>query len=127
MAKIANKVVYDLRTSMFDKLVLLPSSYYSEMPSGRILSKLTYDTEQVVGAVTSAVKTLLREGFTVIGLLGYMLYTNWRLSLMFLLIIPVIGFVVSYASKRFRKLSKRIQNAMGGVSYHRVPSKKIGY
>ena len=97
MAKIANKVVYDLRTSMFDKLVLLPSSYYSEMPSGRILSKLTYDTEQVVGAVTSAVKTLLREGFTVVGLLGYMLYTNWRLSLMFLLIIPVIGFVVSYA------------------------------
>ena len=116
MAKIANKVVYDLRTSMFDKLVLLPSSYYSEMPSGRILSKLTYDTEQVVGSVTSAIKTLLREGFTVIGLLSYMLYTNWRLSLMFLLIIPLIGFVVSYASKRFRKLSKRIQNAMGGVS-----------
>lgn len=116
MAKIANKVVYDLRTCMFDKLVLLPSSYYSEIPSGRILSKLTYDTEQVVGSVTSAIKTILREGLTVVGLLGYMLYTNWRLSLMFLLIIPVIGFVVSYASKRFRKLSKRIQNAMGGVS-----------
>ncbi len=116
MAKIANKVVYDLRTTMFDKLVALPSSYYNDMPSGRLLSKLTYDTEQVIGAVTSAVKTLLREGFTVIGLLGYMLYTNWKLSLLFLLIIPVIGFVVSYASKRFRKLSKNIQNAMGGVS-----------
>lgn len=116
MAKIANKVVYDLRTTMFDKLVLLPTSYYSEMPSGRLLSKLTYDTEQVIGAVTSAVKTLLREGLTVVGLLGYMLYTNWRLSLLFLLIIPVIGYVVSYASKRFRKLSKSIQNAMGGVS-----------
>lgn len=116
MAIIANKVVYDLRTTMFDKLVLLPSSYYNEMPSGRLLSKLTYDTEQVIGSVTSAVKTLLREGFTVIGLLGYMLYTNWKLSLLFLLIIPIIGYVVSYASKRFRKLSKRIQNAMGGVS-----------
>lgn len=116
MAKIANKVVYDLRTTMFDKLVLLPSSYYNDMPSGRLLSKLTYDTEQVIGAVTSAVKTLLREGFTVIGLLSYMLYTNWKLSLLFLLIIPVIGLVVSYASKRFRKLSKNIQNAMGGVS-----------
>lgn len=116
MAKIANKVVYDLRTTMFDKLVLLPTSYYSEMPSGRLLSKLTYDTEQVIGAVTSAVKTLLREGLTVVGLLSYMLYTNWRLSLLFILIIPIIGFVVSYASKRFRKLSKHIQNAMGGVS-----------
>lgn len=116
MARIANQVVYQLRTTMFDKLVLLPTGYYSEMPSGRLLSKLTYDTEQVVGAVTSAVKTLLREGLTVIGLLGFMLYINWRLSLLFLLIIPVIGFVVSYASKRFRKLSKRIQNAMGGIS-----------
>lgn len=116
MAKIANRIVFDLRTTMFDKLVTLPTSYYSEMPSGRLLSKLTYDTEQVIGAVTSAIKTLLREGLTVIGLLGYMLYTNWRLSLLFLLIIPVIGFVVSYASKRFRKLSQHIQNAMGGVS-----------
>jgi subfamily B ATP-binding cassette protein MsbA len=116
MAIIANKVVYDLRTTMFDKLGLLPTSYYSEMPSGRLLSKLTYDTEQVIGAVTSAVKTLLREGLTVVGLLGYMLYVNWKLSILFLLIIPIIGYVVSYASKRFRKLSKRIQNAMGGVS-----------
>ena len=95
MAIIANKVVYDLRTTMFDKLGLLPTSYYSEMPSGRLLSKLTYDTEQVIGAVTSAVKTLLREGLTVVGLLGYMLYVNWKLSILFLLSIPIIGYVVS--------------------------------
>lgn len=116
MAQIANKVVFDLRTSMFNKLVSLPSSYFHSMPSGRLLAKLTYDTEQVIGSVTNALKTLLREGFTVIGLMGYMLYTNWRLSLLFLLIVPIIGLIVSYASKRFRKLSTRIQDAMGGVT-----------
>ncbi len=116
MAQIATKIVFDLRTDMFDKLVTLPSSYFHSMPTGRLLAKLTYDTEQVIGSVTNAIKTLLREGFTVIGLMGYMLYTNWRLSLLFLLIIPIIGVIVSYASKRFRKLSTRIQNSMGGVT-----------
>ncbi|MBJ7536841.1 lipid A export permease/ATP-binding protein MsbA [Marinomonas transparens] len=116
MAKVANNVVYDLRTSMFNKLVLLPSSYYHSIPTGRLLAKLTYDTEQVIGSITQAIRVLLREGLTVVGLLGYMLYMNWRLSILFLLVVPLIGFVVSYASKRFRKLSTRIQNAMGGVT-----------
>ncbi|WP_421855328.1 lipid A export permease/ATP-binding protein MsbA [Marinomonas sp.] len=116
MAKVANNVVFDLRTSMFDKLVLLPSSYYHSVPTGRLLAKLTYDTEQVIGSITQAIRVLLREGLTVIGLLGYMIYMNWRLSLLFLLVVPLIGLLVSYASKRFRKLSTRIQDAMGGVT-----------
>jgi ATP-binding cassette, subfamily B, bacterial MsbA len=116
MAKVANNVVFDLRTHMFNKLVLLPSSYYHSIPTGRLLAKLTYDTEQVIGSITQAIRVLLREGLTVVGLLGYMIYMNWRLSLLFLLVVPLIGLVVSYASKRFRKLSTRIQNAMGGVT-----------
>ena len=116
MAKVANNVVFDLRTSMFSKLILLPSNYYHSIPTGRLLAKLTYDTEQVTGSITQAIRVLLREGLTVIGLLGYMLYMNWRLSLLFLLVVPLIGLVVSYASKRFRKLSTRIQNAVGGVT-----------
>ena len=116
MAKVANNVVFDLRTSMFDKLVLLPSSYYHSIPTGRLLTKLTYNTEQVIGSITQAIRVILREGLTVIGLLGYMIYMNWRLSLLFLLVVPLIGLVVSYASRRFRKLSTRIQNAMGGVT-----------
>lgn len=116
MAKVANNVVFDLRTSMFNKLVLLPSSYYHSIPTGRLLAKLTYDTEQVIGSITQAIRVLLREGLTVVGLLGYMIYMNWRLSLLFLLVVPLIGLIVSYASKRFRKLSTRIQNAMGGVT-----------
>lgn len=116
MAKVANNVVYDLRTKMFSKLVRLPSSYYHSIPTGRLLAKLTYDTEQVIGSITQAIRVVLREGLTVVGLLGYMLYMNWRLSLLFLLVVPLIGLVVAYASKRFRKLSTRIQNAMGGVT-----------
>ena len=116
MAKVANNVVFDLRTSMFNKLVLLPSNYYHSIPTGRLLAKLTYDTEQVIGSITQAIRVLLREGLTVVGLLGYMIYMNWRLSLLFLLVVPLIGLIVSYASKRFRKLSTRIQNAMGGVT-----------
>ncbi|MCW8357435.1 lipid A export permease/ATP-binding protein MsbA [Marinomonas pontica] len=116
MAKVANNVVFDLRTSMFNKLVLLPSSYYHSTPTGRLLAKLTYNTEQVIGSITQAIRILLREGMTVVGLLGYMIYMNWRLTLLFLLVVPLIGLVVSYASKRFRRLSARIQNAMGGVT-----------
>ncbi|MEP0072293.1 MAG: lipid A export permease/ATP-binding protein MsbA [Marinomonas sp.] len=116
MSKVANKVVFDLRTEMFNKLVLLPSSYYHSIPSGRLLTKLTYNTEQVIGSITQAIRVLLREGLTVVGLLSYMIYMNWRLSLLFLLVVPLIGLVVSYASKRFRRLSTRIQNAMGGVT-----------
>ncbi|MEL0636121.1 lipid A export permease/ATP-binding protein MsbA [Marinomonas sp. TI.3.20] len=116
MAKVANNVVFDLRTSMFNKMVTLPSSYFNSMPSGRLLAKLTYDTEQVVDSVTQAIQVILREGLSVIGLLGYMLFINWRLSLLFLFVIPFIGLVVRYASKRFRKLSLKIQNAMGSVT-----------
>ncbi|ETX10930.1 ATP-binding protein [Marinomonas ushuaiensis DSM 15871] len=116
MAQVANKVVFDLRTQMFNKLVLLPSSYYHSIPTGRLLTKLTYNTEQVIGSISQAIRVVLREGLTVVGLLGYMIYMNWKLSLLFLLVVPFIGLVVRYASKRFRKLSTRIQNAMGGVT-----------
>jgi len=116
MAIIGNKLVFDIRVDMFNKLNELPSSYFHNESSGRLLSKLTFNTEQVIGSVTQAFKVVLREGLTVIGLFSFMLYTNWRLSLFFILIVPVIGLLVSYASRRFRKLSRRIQNAMGGVT-----------
>ena len=116
MAVVGTKLVFDLRVDIFNKLCEMPSSYFHKESSGRILSKLTFNTEQVIGSVTNALKVLLREGLSVIGLFGFMLYTNWRLSLFFILIIPFIAVIVSYASKRFRKLSKRIQNSMGGIT-----------
>ncbi len=116
MAKVSNNVVFDLRTNMFNKMMTLPSSYFNKMSNGRLLAKLTYDTEQVTDSVAQAAQVILREGFTVMGLLSYMFYTNWRLSLVFIFVIPFIAVVVRYASSRFRKLSLNIQNAMGGVT-----------
>ncbi len=117
IALVARSVVFQLRTEMFNHLMKLPSVYFDGNNSGYTISKVTYNVEQVTGAATDALKVIVREGFTVLILLGYLFYLNWRLSLVFLLVGPLIGGVVSYASKRFRRLSRRIQHSMGDVTH----------
>ena len=114
---VGRQVVNALRTQVFDRLLTLPSRYFDNNASGRLVSKLTYNVEQVAEATTNAVTISLREGLTIIGLLGFMLYTNWKLTLIFLAVGPLIGAVVSFASKRFRKLSQRIQGSMGDITH----------
>jgi subfamily B ATP-binding cassette protein MsbA len=114
---VARNVVYELRRQLFDKLLTLPSQYFHRHSAGHISAKLIYDVEQVTGAATEALKTLVREGTVVTCLLGYLFWTNWRLSLSLLLIAPPVSFIVRKASKRFRMLSHRIQNSMGDVSH----------
>ena len=104
----------------------LPSRFFDNNASGRLVSKLTFNVEQVAEATTNAVTITLREGLTIVGLLGFMLYTNWKLTLVFVVLGPFIGLVVSYASRRFRKISKRIQGSMGDITH--VASESItGY
>ncbi|MAK52164.1 lipid A export permease/ATP-binding protein MsbA, partial [Marinobacter sp.] len=99
---------------------------FDDNAAGRLVSKLTFNVEQVAEATTNAVTITLREGLTIVGLLGYMFYTNWKLTLIFLAVGPLIAAVVSYASKRFRKISKRIQGSMGDITH--VASESItGY
>ena len=117
LAKVSFSVVHTLRTEMFNKLVLLPNSYYEQTNSGNLISMITFNVAQVTGAATDAVKVIVREGITVIALLAFLFYTNWLLSLTFLAITPLIAFVVSYASKRFKKLSKKIQVTMGDITH----------
>ncbi|MCU7799907.1 MAG: lipid A export permease/ATP-binding protein MsbA [gamma proteobacterium symbiont of Lucinoma myriamae] len=117
LAKVSFSVVHTLRTEMFNKLVLLPNSYYEQTNSGNLISMITFNVAQVTGAATDAVKVIVREGITVIALLVFLFYTNWLLSLTFLAITPLIAFVVSYASKRFKKLSKKIQVTMGDITH----------
>ncbi len=117
LAKVSFSVVHTLRTEMFDNLVLLPNSYYEQNNSGHLISMLTFNVAQVTGAATDAIKVIVREGITVIALLAFLFYSNWQLSLTFLAITPLIGFVVSYASKRFKKLSKKIQVTMGDITH----------
>ncbi|GGO78033.1 lipid A export ATP-binding/permease protein MsbA [Marinobacterium nitratireducens] len=116
ISHVARQVVHSLRTDLFDRMLTLPSSYYHHSSSGELLAKLTYNVEQVTGAVTNAVKTALREGLTVIGLFGYLFYLNWKLTLIFVAAAPFIAVVVSVASKRMRKLSRRLQQSVGDIT-----------
>ncbi len=117
LAKVSFSIVHSLRTEMFNKLVLLPNSYYEQNNSGHLISMITFNVGQVTGAATNAVKVIIREGITVLALLGFLFYSNWQLSMTFLAIAPLIALVVAYASKRFKKLSKKIQVTMGDLTH----------
>ena len=116
-AVISRNVVYQLRMQVFSKLLRLPSQFYLSHNAGQISAKLIFDVEQVTAAGTDTLKTLLRDGLTVIGLLAFLLYSNWKLSLSLLVVLPPILLLVGKASKRFRKLSRGIQKSMGEVSH----------
>ncbi len=112
----ANSMIYTLRVELFDRFLNLPSSYFDNHPFGHLVAKLTYHVTQVTGAATDAVKILFREGLTVVGYLGFLIYLNWRLTLLFLIAAPIIGLLARVAGRRFRKISERIQDSMGDVT-----------
>jgi len=114
---VGRRVVADLRQQMFDHLLRSPTRYFDSNSSGQILAKLTYNVEYVATASTSAVTTLVRDGFTAIALLSYMLYVDAALSAIFLLIGPVMAFSIKYATKRFRNYGKRIQERIGSLTH----------
>ncbi len=116
-AVISRNLVYVLRIAVFDKLLKLPSAFYLQNPVGTISAKLIYDVEKVTAASTDSLKTLIKDGLTVIALIVYLLYLNWKLSLLLLVVLPPIFALVRYASKRFLSLSKGIQQSMGNVSH----------
>ena len=117
MSYVARQLVHYLRLDLFKRFLVLPARFYDQHSTGHLVSRLTFNVEQVTGAATNAVTVLLREGLLVIGLMGYLLWVNWKLALVFVAVSPIIGLVVSYASKRFRKISHRIQNSMGDVTH----------
>jgi len=115
-AVVAQSVVHRLRSEMFDRLLLTPASTLASTPKGDLIASITYNTEQVIGAVTDAVRVLIREGFIVIGLMGYIIFLNWKLTLVFLLIAPVLALLVKWASKKLRTFATRIQSGFGEVA-----------
>jgi len=117
MSNVARNVVHSLRCGVFNHMLHLPGRFFDSHSSGHLISRVTYHVEQVTGAATNAVTIILREGLYVIGLLSYLLWTNWLLTLLFLTVTPLIGLVVRYASKRFRRISRRIQHSMGDVTH----------
>lgn len=113
---VGRMVILKLREKMFERLLLLPTSFYDTATSGEIISKFTFDVEQVANASTKAVTIIVRDTFTVIGLLAWMFYLSASLTLVLLAVGPLIGLLVSFVTKKFRKLSKRIQRSIGDVS-----------
>ncbi len=116
-ALVSRNLVYQLRVEVFNKLLRLPSTFYLANPAGTISSKLIFDVEQVTAASTDSMKTLLRDGLTVVALIGFLLYSNWRLTLILFVVLPPILWLIRVASKRYLKLSKGIQETMGEVSH----------
>tara|TARA_R110001583_G_scaffold10441_2_gene48304 strand:+ start:10932 stop:12683 length:1752 start_codon:yes stop_codon:yes gene_type:complete len=116
MAWVGTHVVMKLQRQLFAQLILLPISFFDKTNTGDLLSKITYDASQVSNAASNALVKIFREGATVIGLVSLMFYQSWQLSLVFFIVAPIVGIAISIVSKRFRKISKNLQNAMGLVT-----------
>ena len=128
MAWVGSRLVKDLRAAMFDKLMTLPTRYFDQNASGQLIAKLAFNVNQVTASATTSVTTLVRDTVTIAGLLGYLLWLNWRLTLIVFGMVPLVLLVVRVASKRLRGLSRRAQQNLGeitqvvdeAVSGHRV-------
>lgn len=116
MNKVARSVVHVLRTQLFDVLIRAPRQHIDRFSTGELLSKVTFNVEQVSGAASDALKSILREGLTILALVSYMLYLNWELTAVFFVVAPAIGLVVHAVGKHFRRYSRRIQESMGSVT-----------
>ncbi len=116
LAWVGNNVVADLRQNLFEHIMMMPVAFHDKESTGALISKITFDTEQVLHATSKSILTLVQQGAFVLGLLGMMFYMSWQLSAIFLLISPIIAIIVTAVSKRFRKVSKSIQGAMGEVT-----------
>lgn len=116
MAWVANNVVTDLRNAMFDRLVNLPTHYFADQSSGALLSRIAYDVTGVTGAATGVITVLIRDTLTVAGLLGLLMYLNWKLTLITFVMIPLVAVVVKAFSGRLRRMSRGQQSALGKIT-----------
>jgi subfamily B ATP-binding cassette protein MsbA len=117
MMWISSRLVTDLRRELFAKLIVLPSSYFEQQSAGQLISKLVYDVSNVTDAATSALISTVRESLTAMALIGYLLFLDWKLTLITLAVAPVIALTVSAFSKRMRAASHKSLNSMRLISH----------
>jgi ATP-binding cassette, subfamily B, bacterial MsbA len=117
LAKVSTNVVHALRCEIFDKYTVLPTAFFDANNSGYLISRITNNVGEMTKASTDAIRTFVREGLTVLGLLIYLFYSNWMLSLVFVAITPIIVLLVKYVSRRLRTISRRIQNSIGDITH----------
>ena len=116
LSLVGRNVVTKIRSQLFDRLLTLPLSYYDKNNSGQLITLLIFQVEQLAEAATKGLKVLIQDIATIIGLLAWMLYLSWQLTVVVLLTGPVIALIISYVSKRFRRFSRQIQNSVGDVT-----------
>jgi len=115
-AYVGRGVVQDMRRRIFDKYLHMPASFFDRESSGQQISRITYTSEQVAQATTDSAKIAIVDGLTAIGLVLLMLWTNWKLSLALLVMVPMIGLLVTYVSRRYRRINVTIQDVVGRVT-----------
>jgi subfamily B ATP-binding cassette protein MsbA len=116
MSWLGRHVIFSLRNDLFRKFLVLPAHFFDTHATGVLLSKLTYNTEQVAESTTNSIKVLINDTITVLGLLAWMFYLNWLLSALVLVVVPVIAWLTRYVSRRFRRVSTRIQDSVGELT-----------
>ncbi|MCX8729482.1 lipid A export permease/ATP-binding protein MsbA [Gilliamella sp. B2969] len=113
---VSTKIVLNIRQQLFNHFVDAPVSYYDQNSTGRLLSRITYDTEQIASSSSDALITIVRESALICGLFYTMFYNSWQLSLSLIIVTPIVIGLITFVSIKFRKLSKNIQNSMGNVT-----------
>ena len=126
LSRISFRAIHVVRSHLFERLLLMPSSFYDTSSQGHLVSELTFTTAQLRDTTTDALKIIVADGLKVIVFLGAMIYMNWKLTLTFLVVAPLVGAIVRFASGRFRKLARNIQDSMGDVT-HVVSEAVSGY
>lgn len=116
LAWVSGKVVMTMRQKVFKHLMFMPVTFFDQNSSGRLLSRITYDSEQVASSSANALQSVIREGIYIVFLVTTMFYYSWRLSLVLFIIGPVIAVLIRVVSKRFRKLSRNMQESMGSMT-----------
>lgn len=113
---VSGNVVMQIRRKIFNHFMHMPVSFFDKEQTGALLSRITYDSEQVSAATSKALVSIVREGASIIGLLVLMFWNSWQLSLVLFAVAPVVAWAISVVSKRFRKISKNMQTSMGHVT-----------
>ena len=116
MRWLSRKIVEDMRYDIFKKLMLLPVKFFDSQAAGNIVSKLTYETEQLSTILTKVALDAVRDIFTVIAILSYMIYLDWILTLIFLVMAPIMGFYLKVVSPKIRKAGAEVQQSMGDMT-----------
>ncbi|WP_066284198.1 MULTISPECIES: lipid A ABC transporter ATP-binding protein/permease MsbA [Arsenophonus] len=116
IAWVSGKIVMNMRRSLFSHMMGMPVAFFDQQSIGTLLSRITYDSEQVASSSSSALITIVRESSYIIGLFGLMFYYSWQLSLILIVIVPIVALTIRSVSKHFRNISKNIQTGMGQLT-----------